>query len=463
VNVRRDSRLAEIEAEEAGLAVKLDRGWLSPEEVEREQARLAQVREAVGQVALRERQIVSYQARRRIDRKLSNTLRDGITLATGANPRAVNFLTALVRGENPLKAAVAAALSDGSAVDPRQGFRDLRDRLRDVESAARAIGGGKTIAIRARLTEALREVTGLADGTGPPPDDQLGRLQDLSDAVGQAADQLGRFSDELLPERPGIARGRFVHDERWLTWDGTVRSLDAPAAKQALTSAVLRRSADRTLDIAEAAGVTLTEAQLAIIATDAFSRLVEQRRAAGAEQGSVIDIDALVRASINGMLLTNGFDPLPEPEVEVAAATPAAAPAVEEAAPIRRRFVGEGTWGHRAWDLQDRTCSIELGVTLELTLESDGTASLMLGDTTWNRYDGDELVCFANGAAQLYPGTWAPMSGSDSTATIAYGSTEMEFQVPVSGDMPSGTAAATVHTSDNTWETVLGFELREVE
>lgn len=89
-------------------------------------------------------------------------------------------------------------------------------------------------------------------------------------------------------------------------------------------------------------------------------------------------------------------------------------------------------------------------------------ASRVLQDTVWDRYDGDELVCFANGAAQLYPGSWTPVSESATTAFIVYGSAGFDFKVPVNGEMPSGIASATVANAGNDWQTMLAFELREV-
>lgn len=143
--------------------------------------------------------------------------------------------------------------------------------------------------------------------------------------------------------------------------------------------------------------------------------------------------------------------------------TPSDAEPAEELEPVRRHFVGEGIWDHRKWDQKDRSCSIELTVGVELTLEPDGTAALFLEDTVWDRYEGDELVCFANGAAQLFAGTWVPVSESATTASIVYGSAGFEFEVPVSGEMPSGTAAATVPNAGNNWQTVLAFDLGEVK
>lgn len=310
VNARRDRRLAEVAASEAALAVKAERGWLTPERVELERRRLDELRTAYTETALRERQIVSYQTRRRIDARFQATLTDALKVATGADPRAVDFVVDLLRGHNPLEAAIDAAFGSAGVADPREPFVALRDQLREIDRTVSALGGADTIAIRARLQQALREATGLAAGDGEPPDDKLARLRDISDQLGEAAARLGDIRDDLFPGSPGIATERFAGDERWLTWTAAIERLDSTEAKQRLVSAIWRRSVDRAAAIAAAAGLEPTAEEVAALARAVAAAWVDARLEGGLVPGQAIDIDDLVRVAIDESRALAGQDSL---------------------------------------------------------------------------------------------------------------------------------------------------------
>jgi hypothetical protein len=317
VNARRDRRLAEVAAAEAALEVKADRGWLTPQQVAVEQRRLEGLRQAYAETARRERQIISYQTRRRIDERFRSTLRDAIKVASGADPRAVDFVVDIFEGRNPLEAAVEAAISDPAGVaDPRQPFIALRDQLQGIERAVSALGGAETLAIRARVQQALREATGLAIGDGEPPDDKLRRLREISGELDEAAARLRAIRDDLVPESPGIAAERFASDEEWALYASAIQALDSPAAKQRVTAAIWRRAVDRVVDITDATGLELTPEQLLALSRDVVEAWVEARLENGLEPGEAIDIDALVRTAVDQARAAAGLDPLfagPEP------------------------------------------------------------------------------------------------------------------------------------------------------
>lgn len=317
VNARRDQLLAEVDAAEAALRVKAEHGWLTSRQVAAEERRLETMRQAYTEKARRERQIVNFQTRRRIDAKFKQTLRDAIKVASGADPRAVDFVVDIFEGRNPLEAAVNAAMSQSAGVaDPRQPFIALRDRLAGIERAVSSLGGADTIAVRARLRQALREAVGIADGAGPPPDDQLQRLQDISRELGEAASRLRAIQDDLIPESPGIAAERFAHDDEWEFYRGAIEALDATEAQQRVTAAVWRRAVDRVVDIAGDAGLELTRDQLLALSRAVVDAWVDARLQDGLLAGEVIDIDQLVRTAIDEGRAAAGLDPLfamPEP------------------------------------------------------------------------------------------------------------------------------------------------------
>ena len=440
VNAKRDRLLADAAAEEAGLAIQLERGWRTAEEVERERARLAELRKAINEVALRERQIVSYQARRRIDAKLRNTFRDAISAATGVDRRAADFMTSLFRGENPLQAAIAAATSEGGT-DPRQGFRDLRDRLREVQKAASAVTGVRTVEIRQRLAEALRQTIGLAEGDGLPPDDQITRLRELSEALGKASAELGSITEELFPASPGIARERFQHDERWVVWNANVDYLDSTDAKQAVISSVLRRSTDRVIDIMARQGITLTEDQITAIAGDVAGDWVDWRREEGLASGVPFDMDQAVRDAINDVREGFGLDGLPEPDEADGAAQ------VYDGPPVKRRFRGTGTITYSYFERDDAQCEITFSVDVDMSLAVDGIGGVFTSDSPQTAGTTEGVDCFAQGKPRLYGGPWTT-DGVTTTLAAAYGIAGDVLVVTVTGLPGEGTATSNTPVPD---------------
>lgn len=332
VNARRDQRLAGVDAAEAALRVKAEHGWLTPQQVEAEERRLQTLRQAYTETARRERQIVNFQTRRRMDAKFRQTLRDAIKVASGADPRAVDFVVDIFEGKNPLEAAVNAAMDQSAGVaDPRQPFIALRDELRDIERAVSSLGGAETIAVRARIRQALREAAGIADGDGPPDDDRLQRLQDISGQLGEAASRLQAIRDDLIPESPGIAAERFAHDDEWEFYRGAIEALESTEAQQRLTAALWRRAVERVVDITGDAGLELTREQLLALSRAVVEAWVDARLRDGLLAGEIIDIDELVRTAIDEGRAAAGLDPLfVAPE-----ATPVPTPATEPT-PVNR-------------------------------------------------------------------------------------------------------------------------------
>ncbi|MCA9844381.1 MAG: hypothetical protein KC491_06950 [Dehalococcoidia bacterium] len=309
VNVRRDAEIAEIDLRLQAVEVQVRNGRLSADEADQERARYEAQKEAVEARALRERQVVSFQTRQRIRSELRSAIPDAIKVATGADPRAIDLLVGILEGQNPLQTAIAVAVSGGSSpVDPRQQFRDLQAQLREVERAASAFRGAQGIAIRARVREALGEVTGIVDADAPPPDDKISRLQELESQIQAALQQATNISRDLFPGSEGIDRSRFATNERWAALNAAVESLGGPNPNRDLSSAVLRTAVADVADLAAAQGLELTGEEIDRIAADVLAAWVEDRK--GGKQGEV-PFDEMVNSALNQGLAVAGRDPLP--------------------------------------------------------------------------------------------------------------------------------------------------------
>jgi hypothetical protein len=317
INKRRDAELAEVDLRVQAVAVQEEKGWLSAETAVRERERYDRLSEAITERAKRERQITSYQTRHRIRENIGNTFIDVVKVATGADPRAVDFLAGLLQGKKPLAAAIDAAVSGGQPVaDPRQPFRDLEAQLQEVKKAAQALGGAKGIAVRARVDQMLRETTGIAEGEGEPPDDVLQRLTDLEEAAQAAVSQAGDIAKDLFPGSEGISRTRFAGEERFDQLDAAVAAEQGPLAGRVLISSLLRNALNDVEELAGDEGLTLTQDQIDAMARTAVGLWQEQRKRAADSDEVLLPFDELLRAAVNEILATGGEEPLAEESPE---------------------------------------------------------------------------------------------------------------------------------------------------
>jgi hypothetical protein len=316
INKRRDAELAEVDLREQALQVQERNGWITPEDAARERERFATEKAAIEERAKRERQIVSFQTRNRIRENLRETLPDVIKAATGADPRAVDFLVGMMQGEKPLEAALGTLINGGTEVnDPRQQFEDLQATLKEVEKAAQGLKGAQGLAVRARIQQALSEASGIQIGDGEIPDDKLTRLHELESAVESAVAQVGDITRDLFPGSEGISRERFAGNERWEQLNAAVEAQEGSLAGRTIVSSIVRNAVDEAKRQADEAGITLTQEQLDAIAAGVTEAWVDERLdPEGGVREASTPVEDLVRSAINGELAAAGQEPLPEPE-----------------------------------------------------------------------------------------------------------------------------------------------------
>src|SRR3990172_12926959 len=91
INVRRDQELAEVDLRIQAVDYSRSTHRMSVDEAARQKAQLEIKKQAIEERAKRERQVASFETRRRIDANLQRTFSDAVQFATGANPKAVEF------------------------------------------------------------------------------------------------------------------------------------------------------------------------------------------------------------------------------------------------------------------------------------------------------------------------------------------------------------------------------------
>ncbi|GMV86055.1 MAG: hypothetical protein AMXMBFR80_19100 [Dehalococcoidia bacterium] len=305
VNDRRDTELSAVDLEIRAVDYSLATHRMSAAEADRQKAQLELKKQAIEERAKRERQVVSFETRRRIDANLRSTFRDAVKFATGVNPRAVDFLAGMIEGKKPLEAALDAALAENPQ-DPRQPFRDLRDQLKEVERAAQALGGAKGIDVRARVRQALAEATGIADGEGPPPDDKIERLRDLERELARAVGQGRGIFRDFFPGSPGISRDRFEKNDRWRELDAAVAAASGPVAGREALSSIFRRTTEYLEGLVARGEADLTPEEIRELASAVGDRWAQQRRSGQTSlRSSEVDIEAM----LTGLLGEGGESP----------------------------------------------------------------------------------------------------------------------------------------------------------
>ncbi|MBK6560534.1 hypothetical protein [Candidatus Amarobacter glycogenicus] len=298
VNERRDEELAAVDLRKKAVDYSVTTKRMTADEAARQKAQLDLQKIAIEERAKAERQTVSFQTRRRIDANLRATFTDAVKVATGADPKAVEFLAGLIQGKKPLQAAVDAAVA-GQPQDPRQPFKDLQKQLKEVDKAAQALGGAKGIDIRARVKQALAETTGIADGEGPPPNDKLQKLKDLDKELSKALGQANDILRDLFPGSPGIDRSRFVDNPRWRAIDAEVQRLEGPVAGREAVSSIFRRAQEHIAALSEAEGLGLDPDEIDRLARDAASKWADQRKSGDSTaRADQVDLDELIAAAV---------------------------------------------------------------------------------------------------------------------------------------------------------------------
>ncbi|MBK9343383.1 MAG: hypothetical protein IPN07_10165 [Dehalococcoidia bacterium] len=298
VNERRDEELAAVDLRKKAVDYSVTTKRMTADEAARQKAQLDLQKIAIEERAKAERQTVSFQTRRRIDANLRATFTDAVKVATGADPKAVEFLAGLIQGKKPLQAAVDAAVA-GQPQDPRQPFKDLQKQLKEVDKAAQALGGAKGIDIRARVKQALAETTGIADGEGPPPNDKLQKLKDLDKELSKALGQANDILRDLFPGSPGIDRSRFVDNPRWRAIDAEVQRLEGPVAGREAVSSIFRRAQEHIAALSEAEGLGLGPDEIDRLARDAASKWADQRKSGDSTaRADQVDLDELIAAAV---------------------------------------------------------------------------------------------------------------------------------------------------------------------
>ncbi|MGE3073834.1 MAG: hypothetical protein AB7N24_07055 [Dehalococcoidia bacterium] len=338
INERRDAELAQVDVQSRVIERNESIGRITPEEAERQRAQVDLLKMAIEERARRERQIVSFETRRRIDANLKSSFKDAVTFGTGANPKAVEFLSGLIDGKRPLDAAFDA-LQAGPPEDPLKPFRDLKDQLKEVDKAARALGGKKAVDLRARIRAVIDELNPLSEGDTPPPDDKLARLKELDAEVTKAAEQAKDILKDLFPGSPGIDRSRFEGNERWQQLDAAVKNAEQGAATQEVVSSILRRATEEVAKQAADAGHELTPEEIDRIAGEVLGNWVDGRQGGAGADAPEVDLSALARTALAEDDATRGILPAspdeePSPSATAASGgTSTSSPEVAEGSP----------------------------------------------------------------------------------------------------------------------------------
>ncbi|MGE0601827.1 MAG: hypothetical protein AB7J35_20505 [Dehalococcoidia bacterium] len=321
INERRDQELAQVDVQSKVIDRNESIGRITPEEAKRQRAQVALLKMAIEERAKRERQIVSFETRRRIDANLKSSFKDAVTFGTGADPKAVEFLSGLIDGKKPLDAAFDA-LQAGPPEDPLKPFRDLKDQLKEVDKAARALGGKKAVDLRARIRAVIDELNPISEGDAPPPDDKLARLKDLDAEVTKAAEQARDILKDLFPGSPGIDRSRFEGNERWQQLDAAVEDAEKGAATQEVVSSILRRATEEVAQQAAESGRELTPEEIDRIAGEVLGGWVDGRQAGTGADAPELDLGNLARTALAEDDATRGILPAnPDEEASPSATT----------------------------------------------------------------------------------------------------------------------------------------------